>query len=51
MAVPARHKRRTLAIEPGSFDHHVFQDFIDGMANMDVAIGVGRAIEKIKRLI
>ena len=44
VAVPARHVRR---VEPGHrpvLDDDVLQDLVDGMADVDVAVGVGRAV-------
>ncbi|KJJ19384.1 hypothetical protein HMPREF3156_00766 [Neisseria sp. HMSC06F02] len=44
MAVPARHIRR---VETGlgfAADNDVFEDFVDGMTDVDVAVGIRRAV-------
>ena len=41
MAVPAGHIRAIQPIEAVRLDDNVFQDFIDGMPEMDVAVGIG----------
>ena len=44
VAIPARHVRRVLAQQVLGAAHHVLQDMVERMADMHVAIGVGRAI-------
>jgi hypothetical protein len=44
VAVPAGHVRRIEAGQRFRFDDDVFQDLVDGVADMDVAVGVGRSI-------
>ncbi len=49
MAVPARNVRCVVTIERARFDDDVFQDFVDGMSQMDRAIGVRRPIGQHER--
>ena len=44
VAVPAGHIRRIEAGQRFAADDDVFQDFIDGVADMDVAVGIRRAV-------
>ena len=44
MAIPARHVNRIQALELARFDDHVFQDFVNSMADVNLAIGIRRAI-------
>ena len=44
MAVPARHIGRVEARQRFAADDDVFQDFIDRMTDVDVAVGIGRAV-------
>lgn len=44
MAVPARNVRRIETCKTARFDDDIFQDFIDGVSDMDVAVGVWRAV-------
>ena len=44
VAIPARHISRIEAGHVAAFDDDVFQDFVDGMPDVDVAIRVGWAI-------
>ena len=46
VAIPAGHERRIFAEQALRTDDHVFQDALHRMANMHVAIGIGRAIVK-----
>ena len=46
VAVPTRNVRRIFAQQALRTDHHVLQDVVQRMANVHVAIGVGRAIVK-----
>src|SRR4029453_17774174 len=44
VAVPAGHIGRVLAEQSLGADHHVFEDMVERMADVHVAIGVGRAV-------
>ena len=44
VAIPARHIIRVEAEHPLRADNEVLQDLVEGVADMDVAIGIGRAI-------
>ncbi len=44
VAVPARHIRRVMPREAAGFHHHVLQDLIEGVADMDMAVGVRRPV-------
>ena len=46
MAIPAGHEGRVLAEQRLRPHDHVFQDAVERMANMHVAIGVRRAVVK-----
>jgi len=46
MAVPARHIRRIASVKRSTFYDKVFDDLINRMTNMDLPVGVGRAIVK-----
>ena len=48
MTVPARHIRRIKASQGLASQDDVFQDFIDGMTDMDIAIGIRRAVMQDK---
>ena len=44
VAIPARHVGRVEAGQRARFDDHVFEDLVDGVAQVDVAIRVRRAV-------
>ena len=44
VAIPARHVRRILAVEGARFDDHILEDLVDRVADVNVAVGVGRSI-------
>ena len=44
VAIPARHVRRVIARHQFRLDDDVFQDFVDGVADVDVTVGVRRTI-------
>ena len=44
MTIPARHVRRIKTAQGLGLDDDVFEYLVDGMADVDVTIGVGRAI-------
>ena len=44
VAIPARYIRSIKAAQCACFDNHVFQNFIDGVAQMDVTVCIRRAI-------
>ena len=46
VAVPARHVGRVEAVERARLDDDVLQDLVDGMAEVDHAVGVGRAVHQ-----
>ncbi len=44
MAVPARHVGGVQAVQGAGLDDDVLQHLVDGVTDMDVAVGVGRAV-------
>ncbi|OIQ71806.1 hypothetical protein GALL_465740 [mine drainage metagenome] len=44
MAIPARHIHRVIARKLAGFGDHVLEDFVDRVADMDLAIGIGRSV-------
>ena len=44
MTVPAWHVGREVPFHPLAFNDDILQDLVEGMADMDVAVGVGRAV-------
>jgi hypothetical protein len=44
VAIPARHIGRIEAIEEARFDDDVLQDLVDGVADVNDAIGIGRPV-------
>ena len=46
VAVPARHVIRIEAEHLLASRHHVLEDLIEGMADVDVAVGIGRPVMK-----
>ena len=44
VAIPARHINRIASHHLMGADNHVFQNFIERMADMNIAIGIGRAV-------
>ena len=44
MAIPAGDVRRIITLHALAFDDDVFEDFVQRMANVNVAIGIGRAV-------
>ena len=48
VAVPAWHVDRVHALELARLDDHVLQNFVDGVADVDVAVGIGRAVVQHK---
>ena len=44
MAIPARHIVRIFAEHPLRARHEIFQDLVQRMADMDIAIGIGRPV-------
>ncbi len=48
VAVPARHIARIKAGQLFALHHHVFEDLVDGMADVQLAIGIGRAVMQHK---
>ena len=44
MTVPAGNIRGIETRQPLAFDNNVFEYFVDSMADMDFAVGIGRAI-------
>ncbi len=44
VAIPARHVGRVEALQAAALDDDVLEDLVDRMADMDVAVGVGRAV-------
>ena len=50
MTVPARYIRRVKIVQRFGFDNNVFQNFIDCVADMNVAVGVRRAVMQNKCL-
>ena len=49
VAVPTRHERRLVAVEACGLHHHVLEDLVDGVADVDVTVGVGRAVDEVIR--
>lgn len=50
MAIPPGNIRGIKISQCFGFNNNVFEDFVYRMANMDIAIGIGRAIMQDKRL-
>ncbi len=48
MAVPSRHIGRVKAVQGAAPNHHVLEHLVYGMTNVDIAVGVGRAIHEHK---
>ena len=48
VAVPTRHVDRVKAFELARLHDHVFENFVDRVADVDVAVGIGRAIVQHK---
>ena len=48
VAVPARNVGGVHVFQLARLDDHVFQDLVDGMAHVNLAIGVGRAVVQHK---
>ena len=48
VAVPARHINRVHAFELARFDNHVLEDFVHGVTDMNLAIGIRRAVVQHK---
>ena len=48
VAVPTRNVGRVITHELARLDDDVFQNLVDGVANVDVAIGIGRAVVQHK---
>ena len=48
VAVPARHVHRVQPLELARLDDHVFQNLVDRMTDMDLAVGIRRAIVQHK---
>ena len=48
VAIPARHIGRIEAIQEARFDDDVFQDLVDGVADVNHAIGIGRTVMQYK---
>ena len=46
MAVPARHVRRVVAVERARLDDDVLEDLVDRVADVDHAVGIGRAVQQ-----
>src|SRR2546427_5637617 len=44
VAVPARHVQRVEAFELAALDDHVLERLVHRMADVDLAVGVGRAV-------
>ena len=44
VAIPTRNIRRIETAQRFRFDNNVFQDFIDGMADMQIAVGIRRPV-------
>ena len=51
MAVPTGDIRRVVAALCMAFDHEVLQDLVEGMANVDGAVGIRRPIVENERLV
>ena len=48
MAIPARDIGRIKIRQGFGFNNNIFQNFVNGMTDMDIAIGIGRAIVQDK---
>ena len=48
VAIPARHIARVVTVQRAAFDDDVFQNLVDRMADMNVAVGVRRAVVQHK---
>ena len=48
VAIPSRHILRIKTIKLTGFDDHIFQNFIDRVADMNITIGIGRAVMQNK---
>ena len=44
VAIPAGHVGRVFTVQRARLDDHVLEDLVDRVADVDVAVGVGRAI-------
>ncbi|KAG1315348.1 hypothetical protein G6F63_016125 [Rhizopus arrhizus] len=44
VAIEARHIRREIALQPFELHYRVLQAFIDGMAKVQAAVGIGRPV-------
>ena len=44
VAVPAGHVGRVLAVQGARLDDHVLENLVDRVADMDITVGVGRAV-------
>ena len=44
MTIPARNIRRIEARQSFTFDDDVFENLVDGMTDMNISVGVGRAV-------
>ena len=44
VAVPARHVTCVKTFQLAALDDHVLQDLVDGVADVDLAVGIGRAV-------
>jgi len=44
VTVPTRHIDRVIAIETAGLDDNILENFVNGMADMNIAIGVGGAV-------
>ena len=49
MAIPAGHEGGVVAIQSGGLDDDVLQNLVDRMADMDIAVGIGRAVDQQER--
>ena len=49
MAIPAGHIGRIVAVERARLDDDVLEDLVDGMAQVDRPIGVGRSVRQHER--
>ena len=50
VAIPARHIGRVQAVQPLRLDDDVFEDLVDGVPDMDIAVGIGRPVMQDKLL-
>ena len=48
VAVPARHVNRVQAFELARFDDHVLEHFVDGVADVNFAVGIRRSVVQHK---